>query len=265
MSPFVLLFPQIDPVAVQLGPFGIRWYALSYIAGILLAWRTVIWLSRRPPDLVSRQDIDDFVMWATLGIVLGGRLGYVLFYRPLFYFTHPQDLIAVWQGGMSFHGGMLGVALAIILFCRLRRLSILGFADMLSIVAPIGLGLVRIANFINGELWGRVSDVPWAMVFPGGGADPRHPSQLYQAGMEGLILFLVMITLEFRGLRRTPGRITGVFLLGYGIARSVGEQFREPDSFMGYLAGGLTMGVVLSLPMILAGLGLLLWPRRSTA
>ncbi len=262
MTPLALMFPQLDPVAVQLGPFSIRWYALAYIAGIVLGWRTMLWLARRPPPVAGRQDIDDFLMWATLGIVLGGRLGYVLFYKPLSYLRDPGSIIAVWQGGMSFHGGMLGVALAVLLFCWRRRLPVLAFADMLAVVAPIGLFFGRIANFVNGELWGRVTDVPWGMVFPHAGPEPRHPSQLYQAFLEGIVLFLVLLGLERAGARRWPGRLTGAFLVGYGIARSVGEQFREPDAFMGYLAGGLTMGVVLSLPMILAGLGLILWSRR---
>jgi phosphatidylglycerol:prolipoprotein diacylglycerol transferase len=248
------MFPNIDPVIVQLGPFAIRWYALAYIAGILIGWRYAIHLCKRPPIFLDPKLLDDFVLYATLGIVLGGRLGYVLFYKPDYYLTHPLEILQVWEGGMSFHGGMLGVSLAIVLFARLRGLPLLMLADMIAEIAPIGLALGRIANFINGELWGRVTDVPWGMVFPNGGPLPRHPSQLYQALLEGVVLFLVLYLCERGGQRQKPGLVTGVFLIGYGIARSVGELFRQPDAFLGFLLGGLTMGQLLSAPMILAGL-----------
>ncbi len=225
----VLLFPQFDPVLVQLGPLAIRWYALAYIAGIVLGWRLLRRLVQAPPAVASVLQADDFVTWATLGIVLGGRLGYVLFYQPSEFLAEPWRIVQVWQGGMSFHGGMLGVTIAILLFCRVNRVPVLGFADRLAVCVPIGLGLGRIANFINGELWGRPAPdwLPWAMIFPTGGMVPRHPSQLYQALMEGLVLFLVLFALSRReALRARYGFLTGAFLVGYGIARIVGELFR---------------------------------------
>ncbi|MBL6454022.1 prolipoprotein diacylglyceryl transferase [Belnapia sp. T6] len=252
-------FPVIDPVLVQIGPLAIRWYALAYIAGILGGW----WLARRlvalPPQVATREQIDDFVTWTTLGIILGGRLGYVLFYRPIHYLTHPLEIFEVWQGGMSFHGGALGVIIAIFLFCRQQRLDPLGFADRVTAVVPIGLCLGRLANFINGELWGRVSDVPWAMVFPTGGPEPRHPSQLYQAGMEGMLLFILLQVLVHQpAIRARRGFVSGAFLAGYGVARFIGEFFRQPDAFLGFLFAGATMGQLLSLPMILVGAWLML-------
>jgi phosphatidylglycerol---prolipoprotein diacylglyceryl transferase len=264
----VMMFPQFDPVLVQLGPFAIRWYALAYIGGLLLGWRIVRRLVRLDPPVATAEHVDDFLTWATLGVVLGGRLGYVLFYQPGFYLTHPLEAIAVWQGGMSFHGGALGVIVALALFCRKNGLSFRGFGDRVCVVVPIGLGLGRIANFINGELWGRVAPetLPWAMVFPQAGPEPRHPSQLYQAGMEGLILFLVMAVLCSRpGVRARFGTLAGAFLIGYGIARIIGEHFRQPDAFLGFLWGGATMGQLLSVPMILAGLALVLTARRQAA
>ena len=257
-----LPFPAIDPVLVQFGPFAIRWYALAYIAGLLIGWRVMLQIARSPGAAVNDRQVDDFLLWATLGVVLGGRLGYVLFYKPGFYLQHPLEIFAVWQGGMSFHGGLLGVALAIVLFARRAAIPVLALADMAAAVAPIGLGLGRIANFINGELWGRVSDVPWAMVFPTGGPDPRHPSQLYEALLEGLVLFLLLWLLRRRvDAARQPGFITGAFLAGYGIARIVGELFREPDAHLGFLLGGTTMGQWLSVPLVLAGL----WLARRAA
>lgn len=248
-----LVFPQIDPVVVQLGPFGIRWYALAYIAGIVLGWRYALRLIRREPVFTTSATLDDFLVWVTLGVVLGGRLGYVLFYKPGYYFSHPWAIPQVWSGGMAFHGGMLGVVIAILLFAHRRAVPLLMLGDVVAAVTPIGLFFGRLANFVNGELWGRVTDVPWAMVFPGGGPSPRHPSQLYQAGMEGLALFLLLLVLERAGARRRPGTIIGAFLLGYGVARSIGELFREPDDFLGFIIGGVTMGQLLSAPMILAG------------
>ncbi len=251
---FAIPFPVIDPVLVQIGPFAIRWYALAYIAGILGGW----WLARRlvalPPVVADRRQIDDFVTWTTLGIILGGRLGYVLFYRPEHYLAHPLDILKVWEGGMSFHGGALGVIVAIFLFCRQERLEPLSFADRVTAVVPIGLCLGRLANFINGELWGRVSDVPWAMVFPTGGPEPRHPSQLYQAGMEGVLLFILLQVLVHQpAIRARRGFVAGAFLAGYGLARFIGEFFRQPDAFLGFLFAGATMGQLLSVPMILVG------------
>jgi phosphatidylglycerol:prolipoprotein diacylglycerol transferase len=250
-----LPFPAIDPVLIEIGPFVIRWYALAYIFGLVLGWQYLRWLVRRPGWRLTPLEIDDLLLYVTLGVVLGGRLGYILFYRPEFYLSNPLEALAVWQGGMSFHGGLLGVVAASALFARRRRRAILEIGDAIACAAPIGLFLGRLANFINGELWGRPSDVPWAMVFPGGGPQPRHPSQLYEAGLEGLVLFIVVTWLALRP--RTPGsegRLTGVFLIGYGIARSIAELFREPDAHLGFLLGGLTMGQLLSLPMVVIGI-----------
>ncbi len=257
-------FPDIDPIAIQIGPLAIRWYALAYIAGIVLSWRLMRRLVARDPAVATATHTDDFVSWATLGIVFGGRLGYCLFYQPSVYLADPLAILKVWTGGMSFHGGMLGVTLAVVLFCRQYKIPLLGFADRLAVCVPIGLGLGRVANFINGELWGRVASdsVPWAMVFPNGGPLARHPSQLYQALLEGLILFAVMFALSRRdAIRAQFGKLTGVFLMGYAVARMIGELFREPDAFLGFLAFGATMGQVLSIPMLLAGLFLVL--RRA--
>jgi phosphatidylglycerol---prolipoprotein diacylglyceryl transferase len=238
---------------------------LAYIAGIILSWRLMRRLVTQPPEVATTTQVDDFVSWATLGIVLGGRLGYCLFYQPAVYLADPLGILRVWTGGMSFHGGMLGVAIAILLFCRRYNISILGFGDRLAVCAPIGLGLGRVANFINGELWGRPAPdyLPWAMIFPRGGMVARHPSQIYQALMEGLILFLIMFLLSRReSIRGRLGMLTGIFLIGYAVARIIGELFREPDDFLGFLAFGATMGQLLSIPMLLAGLWLVL-SRRS--
>jgi phosphatidylglycerol:prolipoprotein diacylglycerol transferase len=256
----VLLFPQFDPVLIQIGPLGIRWYALAYITGLVLGWRLLRRLVTLTPAVASAEQADDFLTWATLGVVLGGRLGYVLFYQPLHFLQAPLEILAVWQGGMSFHGGALGVGIAILLYCRTQHIPLLGFADRIAVCAPIGLGLGRIANFINGELWGRPApaSLPWAMIFPRVDDVPRHPSQLYQALMEGLLLFCVMaLAARNPGLRRRPGLLTGLFLAGYGVARITGEFFREPDAFLGFLPGGLTMGQLLSVPMVLAGIWLM--------
>ncbi len=263
-----LLFPDFDPVALQLGPLAIRWYALAYIAGILLSWRLMRRLVIRPPEVATTLQVDDFVSWATLGVVIGGRLGYCLFYQPSLYLADPISILRVWTGGMSFHGGMLGVAIAVLWFCRHHRISVLGFADRLAVCAPIGLGLGRLANFINGELWGRPAPgwLPWAMVFPRGGPVPRHPSQIYQALMEGLLLFLLMFLLSRReAIRARFGLLTGVFLIGYAVARITGEHFREPDAFLGFLWFGATMGQLLSIPMLLAGLWLVLRRKDPVA
>jgi phosphatidylglycerol:prolipoprotein diacylglycerol transferase len=259
-----LLFPQFDPVIVQIGPLAIRWYALAYIVGLVLGWRLMRRLVERTPVVATPTQVDDFLTWATLGVVLGGRLGYVLFYQPRTFLVDPMGIFAVWQGGMSFHGGMLGVSLAVVWFCRRHNIPLLGFADRLAVVAPVGLCLGRIANFINGELWGRAApdSVPWAMVFPYAGPMLRHPSQIYQAVLEGLILFVVMwLLVRQDSVRARFGLLTGTFLAGYGIARIVGEMFREPDAFLGFLAFGTTMGQVLSVPMLLAGLWLILRAR----
>lgn len=257
-----LAFPSIDPVLVRLGPIAIHWYALAYIAGIMLGWKLAMRLAAQPPKLVEPALFDDYMLWATLGIVVGGRLGYVIFYQPGYFFAHPLEIPAVWNGGMAFHGGILGVMVATVWFARKRGVPLLALGDLVAAVAPIGLFFGRIANFINGELWGRVTDHPWGMVFPKGGPLPRHPSQLYQAAMEGLILFAVMMILVRLGARNKPGTLIGSFLIGYGVARIIGELFREPDAFLGFLVGGLTMGQILSLPMIAVGATFLAIARR---
>ncbi len=256
----VLLFPQIDPTLIQIGPFAIRWYALAYIVSLLIGWRAMRRLVRLSPAVATALQTDDFLTWATLGVVLGGRLGYILFYQPGYYLQHPLSALEVWHGGMSFHGGCLGVVVALVLYCRRHAIPLLGFADRLAVVVPIGLMLGRIANFINGELWGREApaSLPWAMIFPTGGDVPRHPSQLYQAGIEGFLLLVVMVVLSRReAVRARFGVLTGVFLIGYALARSVGELFRQPDAFLGFLIAGTTMGQWLSLPMVLAGIWLI--------
>ena len=263
----VLLFPQFDPVVVHLGPFGIRWYALAYIVGLVLGWRLLRVVVRKAPPVATSVQADDFLTWATLGVVLGGRLGYVLFYQPGQYLTDPAKIFAVWQGGMSFHGGALGVAISIVWFCRRNAIPLLGFADRVAVCVPIGLFFGRIANFINGELWGRRAPdwLPWAMIFPNGGPDARHPSQIYEALLEGVVLFLVMLALSRREtLRARFGWLTGAFLVGYAIARGTCEFFREPDEFLRYINshfGGVTMGQLLCIPMLAVGVWLMLRAR----
>jgi phosphatidylglycerol:prolipoprotein diacylglycerol transferase len=253
-----IAFPAIDPVAIAIGPFAIRWYALAYIGGIVLGWRYALYLVDRTPVFMTRRDMDDFILWLTLGIILGGRLGYVLFYKLGYYIENPIEALYVWHGGMSFHGGLLGVLLAVYLFARSRGLSGLALGDIVATVTPIGLFFGRLANFINGELFGRESDVPWAMVFPAGGTEPRHPSQLYEAFSEGLVLLALMAIVARRvEIRTRPGRTGGIFLAGYALARLIGEVFREPDAHLGFIFGPVTMGQILSLPMLLVGLYLI--------
>jgi len=271
MPLFAIPFPFADPNApfvfppFEIGPLtiAIRWYALAYIAGLLIGWRYCLFLADRPPHRVERAAIDDFLVWATLGVVLGGRIGYVLFYKPGYYIDHPLEALYLWHGGMSFHGGALGVTTAILLFTRARAIPVFAFSDIICAAIPIGLFFGRIANFINGELFGRATDVPWAMVFPGGGPLPRHPSQLYEASCEGLLLFLVLFAAERGGARRYPGILTGLFLAGYAVARMSGELFRQPDSQLGFLIFGTTMGQLLSIPLLVGGIVLILWARRQ--
>ncbi|HRP78755.1 MAG TPA: prolipoprotein diacylglyceryl transferase [Aquamicrobium sp.] len=268
-----LPFPDIDPVIVRIGPLAIHWYGLGYVVGILFAWwyarRLVgngrLWAGGQSP--VSATDIDDFLIWAAAGVVLGGRLGYILFYDLARYVQNPADILAVWQGGMSFHGGLTGVTVAMILFARRRGFSVWSLFDIIAAGVPVGFGLVRVANFVNSELWGRTTDVPWAFVFPNGGPEPRHPSQLYEALLEGLVLFVVLRLLTHRALKlKTPGFVAGAMVAVYGASRIFVEFFREPDAHIGYLAGGwLTMGMVLSLPMVLIGAGVMLYARRAAS
>ncbi len=271
MPLFAIPFPFADPNApfvfppFEIGPLtiAIRWYALAYIAGLLIGWRYCLFLADRPPHRVERAAIDDFLVWATLGVVLGGRIGYVLYYKPGYYIDHPLEALYLRHGGMSFHGGALGVTTAILFFTRARAIPVFAFSDIICAAIPIGLFFGRIANFINGELYGRITDVPWAMVFPGGGPLPRHPSQLYEAACEGLLLFVVLFAAERAGARRHPGILTGVFLAGYAVARMSGELFRQPDVQLGFLMFGTTMGQLLSIPLLVAGIVLILWAWRQ--
>ena len=256
-----LPFPAIDPIALQLGPVAIHWYGIGYVAGILFAWwytkRLVanqsLWASGKPP--ITPLDLDDFVLWAALGVVFGGRLGYILFYDFAAIAANPLSAFAVWNGGMSYHGGMLGVILAIVLFALKRSIPVWTMLDTIAAAVPVGLGLVRLTNFINSELWGRPTDAPWGVVFPNGGELPRHPSQIYEALLEGLVLFFVLRLCTHRLFKlKSPGFVGGAFVCGYGLSRIFVEFFREPDAHIGYLAGNwLTMGMILSLPMVLAG------------
>ncbi|HSG57101.1 MAG TPA: prolipoprotein diacylglyceryl transferase [Paracoccaceae bacterium] len=273
-------FPNIDPALFTLTvggfEFSLRWYALAYIAGLLLGWWLMVRLMKRPwfwpggkaPMAPSKPE--ELLTWMIVGVILGGRLGYVLFYNPGHFLANPAEIIMVWQGGMSFHGGFIGVVLGLVLFTRKHRIPLLQAGDAVALSAPAGLFFGRLANFINGELWGRVSDVPWAMVFPHGGPEPRHPSQLYEAGLEGLLLGAVMWFLALRvGWLKRPGSVVGVFFIGYGLARSAVENFRQWDEHLGYVveigSGGLTMGQILSLPMVLIGLGFIFnaWRRAG--
>ncbi|MBA1141957.1 prolipoprotein diacylglyceryl transferase [Mesorhizobium neociceri] len=268
-----LSFPNIDPILVQIGPLAVHWYGIGYIVGILFAWwyaKRLVTNTRLWPDGVLPMkpiDLDDFIVWAAAGVVLGGRTGYVLFYDLKRYIDHPADILAIWQGGMSFHGGLLGVILAMTLFSLKRGIRTWSLFDVVAAGVPVGLGLVRVANFVNAELWGRVTDVSWGVVFCNerilqaqtqcpAGTLPRHPSQLYEALLEGVVLFLVLRFLTHSRLKlKTPRFVGGAFICGYGLSRIFVEFFREPDQQLGYLLGGwLTMGMVLSLPMVLAGI-----------
>lgn len=259
-----LPFPAIDPVLVEIGPFAIRWYALAYIGGLLLGWRYLRVIVRRPGWTLDAEIVDDFLFYATLGVVIGGRLGFVIFYNPGYFLTHPLEIFAVWQGGMAFHGGLIGVAVGCLWVARKHGVPPLEIGDAAAVAAPIGLFFGRLANFINGELYGRVSDVPWAMVFPNAGPLPRHPSQLYEAALEGLLLFAVMAWLArgaYDPARR--GRLAGTFLVGYGLARFSVEFVRQYDLQLGLFLGIFTMGQLLSLPMVALGAWLLARTPRA--
>ena len=268
----ILVYPGFDPVAIHLGPLMIRWYALAYITALLIGWRMARHLVRRVPAVASPEQVDDFLTYATLGVVLGGRLGYVLFYQPALYFHHPLLIPAVWDGGMSFHGGAIGVAVAITWFCRRNKIPVLSFADRIAVPVPVGLGLGRVANFINGELWGRRVPgcapthcwLPFALIYPAAGPIPRYPSELIEAVLEGIFLFVAMLVLARSDrLRLRPGFVTGAFILGYGVCRIIAECFREPDPFLGYLFHVLTMGQILSFPMLLIGGGMMWYAART--
>lgn len=267
-----LAFPDINPIAFEIGPVRVHWYGIGYVISIMLGWyyarRMVLnpnlWRDGQAPVTVLQ--LDDFVLYAALGIVIGGRTGYELFYDLPNFLADPLRFFRVYDGGMSFHGGFLGTTIAMILFSRAHKIPVWSLFDIVSIVAPIGLGIVRVANFINGELWGAVTDVPWAFVFPTGGPLPRHPSQLYEAALEGIMLVSVLSYLAYRrGFLKSPGMITGVFVCGYGLSRIAVEFVRQPDPQLGYLAfGWVTMGMLLSTPMLLAG-GWAIWRARRAA
>jgi phosphatidylglycerol---prolipoprotein diacylglyceryl transferase len=259
-------FPDFDPVAFSIFGFPIRWYSLAYIVGLFgglyyakrLAARVDLWGGRTRP---TGADLDDLLLYAAIGVILGGRLAFVMFYQPSYYLAKPIEILAIWTGGMSFHGGLAGAAVAIWFFARRKNIPVFSLFDIAAAVAPIGIGLGRIANFINGELWGRTTDVSWGVIFPHAGPIARHPSQLYEAATEGLILLLMLAVIAYRGGLKQPGRIAGLFGIGYAIARIGCEFFREPDPQLGFIAGGfLTMGMLLSLPVLFAGL----WIFRSS-
>lgn len=261
-----LHFPNIDPVALSFGPLVIRWYALSYLVGIVLGWRYCLKYSKDPGSSPDAQSVDDFLTWAVLGIIIGGRLGYVFFYQPLLFLEKPLDIFMVWKGGMSFHGGMVGVLTAMVIFSKRRAIPLLNLTDIICSAAPIGLFFGRLANFINGELYGRHTKLPWGVVFPDGSNLPRHPSQIYEAVLEGLVLFVILhIMIRTPRLRKKRGLISGSFLIGYGLFRSLVEFVREPDEQLGFIGGIITMGQVLCIPMIVAGIALIIFSNTKSS
>lgn len=262
-----IVFPEIDPIAIHITEgFGIRWYALAYLVGILLGWVYALRLSEKYKDMrPDKDDIDTIITWLVLGIIIGGRLGYVFFYNFAEYMEKPLEILFVWQGGMSFHGGLLGVVAAIVIYARLNKFPVFALGDIISTVTPIGLFFGRIANFVNGELFGKVTtEVPWAVVFPYGGDVPRHPSQLYEALLEGVLLFVILFFMSRSDkIRNKFGVLTGTFIAGYGICRFIVEFFREPDFHIGYIMDMVTMGQILSLPMVLIGGLIIVWAYRN--
>lgn len=256
-----MLFPNINPIAFQIGPLAVHWYGLAYVVGIIACWQYSLWLTKKFP-LVDRKMVDDFLVWAVIGVILGGRLGYVFFYNPHKYLMNPIEIFQVWKGGMAFHGGLLGVLIAMVIYSAKRGVHLLAFADLVSCGVPIGLFFGRLANFINGELYGRITDVSWGVIFPHGGTLPRHPSQLYEGFLEGPVLFaLLAYGALFTRWPHRRGLLTGIFLTGYAVMRMTAECYREPDTFLGYFAGDLTMGQILSFPLL--ALGLFLGIRAS--
>ncbi|MGJ0391672.1 MAG: prolipoprotein diacylglyceryl transferase [Methylocystis sp.] len=267
--PFLVLpFPIIDPVAVNLGPLPIRWYALAYIGGFIFGWMGMralvaddrLWVARQPRP--TREGVDDLLVNAALGIIIGGRLGHVLIYDPSFYLAHPLEILQTWKGGMAFHGGLIGCVIGMWLFAHSRALPFLTVSDLCAAVAPIGIFFGRLANFIKPEMWGRPTDAPWAMIFPGAGDMPRHPSQLYEAGLEGVALFVLVWLAARGGALQRPGIVTGLFGVGYGLARIFCEFFREPDPVQEALPNGLTMGMTLSAPLVFIGAAILVFSLR---
>ncbi|MCD2184356.1 prolipoprotein diacylglyceryl transferase [Rhizobium sp. GN54] len=267
----VIAFPNIDPVAFSIGPVAVHWYGLAYVVGIMLGWfyarrlvsRADLWPKDTPPMTLAQ--LDDFLVWAALGVILGGRIGYILFYDFAAIVDDPLRAFQIWNGGMSFHGGFTGTTIAMILFARRHGIRIWSLFDIVAAVVPIGLFFGRIANFVNGELWGKLSGTPWAFVFPNAGPFARHPSQLYEAALEGIVLLalLAIAIYAFKALKR-PGLVTGMFVAGYALCRIFVEFFREPDAQLGYLFGGwLTMGMLLSLPMLALGIWAMLRARPA--
>ena len=264
---FVLPFPVIDPVAANLGPLPLRWYALAYIGGFLAGWlgarrlvaNSSFWTTAQPRPTL--EGIDDLVVYVAFGVIIGGRLGHVLIYDPAFYLAHPLEILKTWNGGMAFHGGLIGAVTGMWLFARKTGMPFLTIADLCAAVAPIGIFFGRLANFIKPEMWGHETDVPWAMVFPGAGDTPRHPSQLYEAGLEGIALGALLWFAAYSGALKRPGLVTGLFGIGYGLARIFCEFFREPDPVQEALPHGMTMGMALSAPLILLGLALIFFSR----
>lgn len=251
-----MLAPDIDPVVIHLGPVKIHWYGLMYLIGFLGAWWLGIYRAKRPESGWRPQEVADFIFYGALGVILGGRLGYTLFYNLSYYLAHPIEIFYIWSGGMSFHGGLLGVIIAMWLYARKTQRPFFAVADFVALLTPLGLGAGRLGNFINQELWGRATDVPWGMVFPAAGPLPRHPSQLYEFMLEGVALFIILWI--YARKPRPLGAVSGMFLMGYGLFRFFVEFAREPDAHLGYLAfGWLTLGQVLSFPMILIGAGLI--------
>lgn len=256
-----MLAPNIDPVAIALGPVKVHWYGLMYVIGFLALWFFTSRRAKQPNSGWTTEQVADLVFYGALGVILGGRIGYMLFYNLSQYVAHPLDILKIWEGGMSFHGGLIGVLLAMLYFARKSGKTFFTVADFIAPWVPIGLGLGRIGNFINHELWGRTTDLPWGMVFRDAGPLPRHPSQLYQAALEGLALFAILWL--FTRKPRPTASVSGLFLVAYGTFRVIAEFVREPDAQLGYLAfGWLTMGQVLSVPMILFGVGLMVWAYR---
>lgn len=259
-------FPNIDPIIISFGPLAISWYSMSYVVGIMLGWYVAAKVAVRYNTNITTQNLDDFVTWIIIGVIIGGRLGYVLIYDPVKYFSNPIDILKTYQGGMSFHGGFLGVVITSLLFCRYYGKRLFDLTDILAIVTPIALFLGRIANFINAELYGRVTTSPWGVVFPYSDGLPRHPSQLYEAALEGMVLFIIMLIATYKyGLIKKPGKLSGLFLIFYAIFRIIVEYFREPDIQIGYIVNYLTMGQVLSLPMLIGGLYLCIKKEKSTS
>jgi phosphatidylglycerol:prolipoprotein diacylglycerol transferase len=267
MPLLALPYPLINPILVEVGPFAIRWYALSYIAGLIIGWALIrraladetLWGGAARPSVDS---VDDLLVYCALGVIIGGRLGNVLFYDPGYYFAHPIDILKLWEGGMAFHGGLIGALVGVLLFARRHQAPFWPTMDLVALVAPIGIFLGRIANFIRPELWGRPTDVPWAVIFPGSDGQPRHPSQIYEALLEGLAVFVLLSVAARIGALRRPGLTTGLFAASYGIARIACEFFRDPDPRLEDLGDGLTMGMVLSAPLVIIGICLIVWATR---